>query len=229
MPRDIATRDYRTLGVVLRRTNFGEADRILNIITPDGKISAIARGARKEKSRLAGGIEMFSLVDLNIHQGKGDLGVVTGAKMVKYYKNILKDFDRMELAATCLKRINAAAEYTDNPDFFTIIQQMLEGLDSGVGLELAEAWFWLSLARARGEEMNLYRDANGQKLDVEMRYDWSGSDGAFAGRDGGEYGANEIKLMRLMSSATLDVVRRVRVDSDLVGRILGLARIAGKV
>ncbi len=229
MSRDIATRDYRTLGVVLRRTNFGEADRILNIITPDGKISAIAKGARKEKSRLAGGIEMFSLVDLNIHQGKGDLGVVTGAKMVKYYKNILKDFDRMGLAAISLKRVNAAAEYTDNPDFFVIIQQMLEGLDSGVGLELAEAWFWLNLARARGEEVNLYRDASGEKLDVGKQYDWGVQDGAFISRDGGEYGVNEIKLMRLMSNATLDVVRRVRVDQDLVERILRLARVAGKV
>ena len=229
MSRDIATRDYRTLGVVLRRTKFGEADRILNIITPEGKISAIAKGARKEKSRLAGGIEMFSLVDLNIHQGKGDLGVVTGAKMVKYYKNILKDFDRMGLAAISLKRVNAAAEYTDNPDFFVIIQQMLEGLDSGVGLELAEAWFWLNLARARGEEVNLYRDASGEKLDAEKQYDWGVQDGAFISRDCGEYGVNEIKLMRLMPNATLDVVRRVRVDQDLVERILRLARVAGKV
>ena len=51
--------DIKTLAYVLRRTNYGEADRILNIITPNGKISAIAKGARKEKSKLAGGIEMF--------------------------------------------------------------------------------------------------------------------------------------------------------------------------
>ena len=44
----------RTFGYVLRRTNYGEADRILNIITPSGKISAIAKGVRKEKSKLAG-------------------------------------------------------------------------------------------------------------------------------------------------------------------------------
>ena len=64
------TADVRTLGYVLRRTNYGEADRILNIITRQGKISAIAKGVRKSKSKLAGNIEIFSLIDFNIHQGK---------------------------------------------------------------------------------------------------------------------------------------------------------------
>ena len=51
--------EIKTLGFVLRRTNYGEADRILNLITPQGKISAIAKGVRKPKSKLAGGVEMF--------------------------------------------------------------------------------------------------------------------------------------------------------------------------
>lgn len=48
-------RDVKTLAYVMRRTNYGEADRILNLITPEGKMSAIAKGVRKEKSKLAGG------------------------------------------------------------------------------------------------------------------------------------------------------------------------------
>ena len=55
-------KDIRTKAFVLKRTNYREADRILNLITPEGKISAIARGARREKSKLAGGIEMFCLI-----------------------------------------------------------------------------------------------------------------------------------------------------------------------
>ena len=84
-------KDIRTQGFVLKRTNYGEADRILNIITPGGKMSAIAKGVRKEKSKLAGGIEMFSLVELNIHSGKSDLWTITSAKMLKYYSNLLVD------------------------------------------------------------------------------------------------------------------------------------------
>ena len=51
----------KTLAIVLRRTDFGEADRIVNLLTPGGKVSAMARGVRKPKSKLAGGIEFFAL------------------------------------------------------------------------------------------------------------------------------------------------------------------------
>jgi len=51
-----------TSAIVLSRINFGEADKIVTFITPSsGKLSCIARGARKIKSKLAGGIELFSV------------------------------------------------------------------------------------------------------------------------------------------------------------------------
>ena len=59
--------DLRTQAIILRRTNYGESDRILTLLTPEGKFSVLARGARKEKSRLAGGIELFSVSDVTIH------------------------------------------------------------------------------------------------------------------------------------------------------------------
>ena len=62
--------DLRTEAIILRRTDYGEADRILNILTPSGKISAIAKGVRKARSKLAGGIEMFTLAELLIHSGR---------------------------------------------------------------------------------------------------------------------------------------------------------------
>ena len=57
----VNSKDLRTKAIVLRRTDYGEADRILQLLTPSGKRSVIARGVRKEKSKLAGGIELFSV------------------------------------------------------------------------------------------------------------------------------------------------------------------------
>ena len=131
-------KDIRTLGYVLKRTNYGEADRILNLITPQGKISAIAKGVRKEKSKLAGGIEMFTLTDFNIHLGRGEFGVVTGAKMMKHYGEIVKDFGKMELAAMMLKKINKTAENSDNAEYFNILDQSLAGLNAGENVELVD-------------------------------------------------------------------------------------------
>ena len=137
--------DTKTLAYVLRRTNYGEADRILNLITPNGKISAIAKAARKEKSKLAGGIEMFSLIELNIHQGRGEIGVVTSARMLKYYDKLLADYTRMELASFILKKINQAAESSDSEELFKITDQSLAGLNKGMDLKLVENWFLINL------------------------------------------------------------------------------------
>ena len=115
MPKNM--RDVKTLAYVLRRTNFGEADRILNLITPEGKMSAIAKGVRKEKSKLAGGVEMFTLSEVNLHFGKGDLAVLTGAKMVRFYGEIMKDLSMMEMASGFLKEINRASEMVDSAEF----------------------------------------------------------------------------------------------------------------
>lgn len=224
MSSDIVKKDIRTLGYVLKRTNYGEADRILNLITPQGKISAIAKGVRKEKSKLAGGIEMFTLTDFNIHLGRGEFGVVTGAKMAKHYGEIVKDFGKMELAAMILKRANKLAEGSDNPEYFKIVDQSLVTINAGEALWLSEAWSLLNFRKAMGEEVNLYRDVNGEKLNAEDKYFWDGYEMAFSKNDQGEYGANEIKLLRLMVSNDLSVVKRVNVGPDMADRILRLVR-----
>ncbi len=224
MSDNMPSRDIRTLGYVLRRTNYGEADRILNLITPEGKISAIAKGVRKEKSRLAGGIEMFTLTDYNIHRGKSELAVVTGAKMVRHYNNIVRDFTKMELAGVILKKVSVAAESSDNPEYFTIVRQGLEGLDRGMGHGLVEGWFWMNLLRAMGEEVNLYRDVTGEKLDAEVSYDWEVGENCFCARDGGRYGAEEIKMLRLMTASELGVVARVKNANEIVERVLPLVK-----
>ena len=215
----------RTRGYVLRRTNYGEADRILNIITPMGKISAIAKSARKEKSRLAGGIEMFSLIDINLHKGKSDLWTVTGAKMLDHYGNLVKDFQSMELASLILKKISAAAEGTDDAELFEVTHQSLCELNHGAREELVKSWFLINLKRVMGEEVNLYRDINGEKLASEKQYEWNVGESGFEEKNGGHYSANEIKLLRIMSSSKLAVVRRVKADDAVWERVFNFVKV----
>lgn len=217
-------RDVRTLGYVLRRTNYGEADRILDIITPEGKLSVMARGVRKERSKLAGGVELFTLTDFNIHLGKSELGVLTGAKMVKHYSDIIKDFDKIELAAMVLKRVSKVAGDTENAEYFRVVDQGLMALNDGDNLGLIETWALLNIKKAMGEEVNLYRDLAGKKLSSEVSYRWDEIEQTFVEDVNGRYGADEIKLLRLIISSDWGMVRRVRLESGMVERILRLAR-----
>ena len=77
--------------------------------------------------------------------------------------------------------------------------------------------------------MNLYRDSRGEKLESGERYDWDNGEMAFQRAETGEFGADEIKMLRLMSASELGVVRRVKVDKEMIQKVLGLARIVGKV
>lgn len=221
--------DIKTLAYVIRRTNYGEADRIINLITPEGKISAIAKGVRKEKSKLAGGIEMFSLININIHRGKSELGVVTSTKMLKYYDKLLTDFNKMELAALILKRVSMLAESSDSPDYFKIVDQGLSCLNAGLNEKLVESWFWLNLMKVSGEEINLYRDTDGQKLVPEKRYDWDTMAMSFTKNEQGRFGADEIKMLRLILTTDLGVVGRVKNIDGMLVNILDLARRIGRV
>ncbi|MBR5046264.1 DNA repair protein RecO [Candidatus Saccharibacteria bacterium] len=227
MSKDIA--DIRTKAYVLRRTNYGEADRILNLITPEGKMSAIAKGVRKPKSKLAGGVEMFSLVEVNLHRGRGDLMTVTGARMLDYYGKIITNYELLEAATMVLKKINIAAEAVETPEYFTIVDAVLKGLNEGVDSGLAESWFLLNLLKASGEEVNLYRDERGEKLDASRRYNYLAQESAFAESERGEFGAEEIKLLRLMLTSNLAVVARVKNVEQYSPEVLRFSRIVSKM
>lgn len=229
MLNNMQNKDVKTMGYVLRRTNYAEADRILNLITPQGKISAIAKGVRKEKSKLAGGIEMFTLSNYNIHLGRGEFGVITSVKMQKYYGNIIKNFTKMELAAMMLKKISRTAENSDSSEYFEIIDQSLASLDMGDDDELTESWFLMRLGKAAGEEINLYRDVDGEKLNPELRYFWNIGENSFALHDNGDFGMNEIKMLRLLLTTDLNVVKRVKTTPEMLQKIVSFTKMASRV
>ena len=218
--------DLKTEAFTLRRTNLGEADRLLDLLTPSGKITVLARSVRKEKSRLAGGIEMFCLSRITIHQSqKTGRNILTSAKMLKFYQYILADLNRLELASEILRRISRAAEQTDSPEYFELIKQCYVALDNPkISPDLVAAWFYLNFARARGEQINLLTDVGGEKLDPETSYVWDSVEAALKPLPSGRVHAAEIKLMRLILSSPLSLVSRVEDVDEFLPEVLHIAK-----
>lgn len=214
----------RTKALVLRRTNYGEADRILNILTPEGKMAVLAKGVRREKSRLAGGIEMFCLSEVVVHRGRGELMILTAAKSLKFYRNLLKDYERMEAAAEMLKKMDKASEAVSDERQFNILQQALLALDDGANLVLAKAWFYLNLAAAMGEQINLYTDIDGVKLEEGEHYKWNTMEKVLEKNERGVISTDTIKMLRLMLSADLALCLKVKLpDEGICGDALFIA------
>ena len=148
--------------------------------------------------------------------------------MIAYLDKIVVNYEKMELAAEILKKISKYAEGSDNPDYFSITDQSLRALNDGVNMALVRSWFLINVIRASGEEINLYRDADGEKLSPDKKYYWDVIESAFSPKDNGDFGVNEIKLLRLMMTSKLDIVSRVKNSEGMMPKILRLAEIIAK-
>jgi DNA repair protein RecO (recombination protein O) len=83
----VAGRTYKTEAIVLRSLRFSEADRILHLYTADrGRVGAIAKGARKTKSRFGARLEPLSHAELMLHEGAGELHTVTGVELLRSHR-----------------------------------------------------------------------------------------------------------------------------------------------
>ena len=227
-------RDLRTEAIVLRRTDYGEADRILQLLTPEGKRSVIAKGVRKEKSKMAGGIELFSVSEVVIHEGRNEMGILTGAKLMEYYDAFVKDIELIEMGGAMMRSVSARAEQIESPDFYKILKQALQAMQKHAGEEsrwkdVLRAWWGINLTRASGEDVNLRFDTDGEKLLAEGRYYWDEEQAALAKAGAGRIGADHIKMMRLMASGPAELSLKVTGADALVDEVLYVARCLEKV
>lgn len=215
----------RTRAIVLRRTNYGEADRILQLLTPEGRRSVMARGVRKEKSKLAGGIELFAVSDVVIGEGKGDLGVLTSAKLVHFYRHILEEYDRLQFGYTAIKLVARASETVDEPEWFELLSEVLMGLDAKtLPLPLIETWFYIRYAGLLGHDLNLQLDVEGAKLEADARYRYDSGDQGLRRAVNGEITGEHIKLLRLIASKSLQVLIQIGGVGSILPECLQVAR-----
>ena len=216
----------RTKAIVVHRTNYGEADRILHLLTPDlGVVSVIAKGARREKSKLAGGIELFTVSDVTILQGKSDMGTLTGARMSTYFMHILDDYTKLQLGYEAIKQVRRAAEMVPEPAFFTLLQECYEALNEpSTPVQVVEVWFWLQLAILLGVGLNLTTDKRGQKLRADTQYDFDSGINEFVESEQGRFSTDHIKLLRLLSAQSPRVAAQVKGLGSLIEDCLWAAR-----
>lgn len=215
----------RTKAIILRRTNYGEADRILQLLTPDyGKISAMAKGVRREKSKLAGAVELFAISDATLVAGKGDIWMLTGAKMDTFFAHIMTDYERIQFAYEVIKQVSRSAEQVSDPAYFTLLQTALGSLDdSSIQLDITVSWFWLQLAILEGQGLNLATDVNGMKLVEDKNYSFDPEAMAFIFRENGEFTTEHIKLLRILSAQSPMVVSKVQGITPLLQQVRWLA------
>jgi DNA repair protein RecO (recombination protein O) len=122
----------KTEAVVLRSLRFGEADRILHLYTLDrGRISAIAKGVRRTRSRFGGRLEPFFRLRLLLHEGRSDLLTVTGAETVEAHPRLREDAGALDSAARACDAVARLFHDGDaNPAVFHLLCNELSLLET---------------------------------------------------------------------------------------------------
>jgi len=192
-----------TTAVVLRRTDYGEADRIVTLLTRDfGKLHLIAKGVRRPKSKLAGGVELFSISNITFISGRTGMGTLVSARMQKHYGNIVKNIDNTMLGYELIKLLDKITEDETDPEHFDLLVQTLEALDLGLSVDFMREWFAVQLLRMNGYTPNLTTDVSGKKLESSQTYEFDFDANAFMPKDNAPYGADSIKFLRLLFAGT---------------------------
>lgn len=205
-------RQITTKAIILRRTNYGEADRIVSFLTPTlGKMSALVKGVRKQRSKLAGGIELFSQSSVTFMETRGNLSRIIQARLETHWDKIIGDLPRMMFAYEVMKTIDQVAPDNEGQEFYKLLKSSLIYLNApGVSLAGIRMWFWLQILDLAGHRPDLHHDSDKKTLSSEALYEFAVPDMVFVSSGRGKYRPEHIKLLRLSLERTPIVLAHVK-------------------
>ncbi len=226
-------RVYKTEAIVLRTMDLGEADRVLTVLTPRlGKLRVIAKGVRRPRSRIGGGLQPFSDVQLVLAVGR-TWDVVTSTSLEDPHLGLRNDLHSTAAAWYVVELADRFCEgAADSHEAFRLLAQALSALDAGsdVAREVVARWFELALLGAMG-----FRPELGQCLECGATIEPEGN--AFSPVGGGvlcpqcrhssttarPVSADALKILRHLQRSPLVGVLTLRLEPSLhreVERIL---------
>src|SRR3970040_549539 len=119
-------------GIVLRSYPFGEADRVVVLLSPNnGKIWRFAKGIRKTKSRFGGRLEPFTHVDLVLYEGR-NLDTITQVAVIEPFPRLRASLDAVVAAGTMVEAADAVAQEEESSmRFVPVLHRGLRGREGG--------------------------------------------------------------------------------------------------
>jgi DNA repair protein RecO len=155
---------------------------------------------RKSKSKLAGGIELFSVSDLSFIKGRGEVDTLISSRLIKHYGNIVKDLTRTNAGYEIIRTLHKATEQAPEADYFSLLEKAFEALnDPELEPRVTKLWFDMRLLKLAGHAPDLVNDISGAKLENSKSYvfhlDRMKFESAPEGR--GSFTVNHVKFLRL--------------------------------
>jgi DNA repair protein RecO (recombination protein O) len=164
---------FRAEAVILRHSDWGEADRMLVIYTRQkGKVRAVAKGARKMRSRKAGHIEPFMHVSLQLAKARGPL-IVTDAETIDAYQPLREDLVRTGYAAYVIELVDRFTyeDESENTVIFGLLTDTLKRIANNPDPWLAVRYYEVRLLDSLGFRPQLFNCVNCQaEIQAEAQF-----------------------------------------------------------
>ena len=165
-------RSYRAQAIVLGHIEYGEADQILRLFTYEkGKITAIAKGVRKIRSRKAGHLEPFTHVNLFLAKGR-DMDIITQAETVEGFIGLREDLRRVAYANYVVEVLDRFT-YEEGPNvgIFRLLTNTLSHLESQENLETVIHFYEIRFLDLLGFRPQLFECVDcGKQVIAEDQY-----------------------------------------------------------
>jgi DNA repair protein RecO (recombination protein O) len=213
---------YPTDGIILHRTDFGEADRLLTVFTPRlGRLRLLAKGARKLTSRKAGHIEPFTYVHLLVARGR-NLDIVSQVETLEAFRPLREDLERASQAYYLAELISGFIEEGDeNPALFDLTLATLARLCEARDPALALRFFELRSLGLAGYQPQLFFCVECRaQLEPMTNYFYPPAGGVLCPRHGeAVQGAEPLalptfKVLRYMQTQAWDQVAGLRIKPE---------------
>lgn len=217
----------RTEALVLRHRRLGDADRIVTLLTPSrGKVDAVAKGALRPRSRLAGHLEPLVRVEVLLAHGRS-LDIVTQAQMIDGFPALHADLDRLSTAMYLVELTDRmTVEHAEAGEVFSLLLASLVRLSRGDGMHLVTRTFELELLAATGFRPE-WRTCIGCGDAVSAdRATWSALSGGVVcprcrerHEDVLAIDSTVLKVLRAIQDGPYEEAARIRLSGDLAGAL----------
>jgi DNA repair protein RecO (recombination protein O) len=214
-------RSQRVEAIVLRHTNWGEADRLLWLFTREiGKIQVVAKGVRKPRSRKAGHLEPFTRVELLLARGR-DLPIITQAEAKDVYLTLREDLVRVGYAAYVIELLDRFTyEEGENNSLYRLLSETLSRLNSEDQPAFGVRYYEVRLLDLVGFRPQLFHCVNcGEEILAQDQYFSFEKGGVFCPRCGkNEPSARPVsmpalKILRHFQRSRYSEAQRARLSS----------------
>jgi len=213
---------YKCQAIIIKRHNFGEADRLLTLLSDKfGKIKVIAKGVRKPLSKLGGHLELFYLTEFLLAEGK-NLDTVCGAQIIESYPNLRKNLSLTQKAFYFAELIDKLLqEELENKEIFEMFRNSLKLLDHESN-SLLLRYFELQLLSQLGHHPEVEHCVKcREKLNPDKIF-WSNELGGALCENCRthsevflEVSTDAIKIIRLFLTQKIEAVNKLKVEKKM--------------